>query len=137
MSEARKSAIDYFRITAKHWRWIGLTLGSVNIILGITAIFLSTTVASKPPIFGTNPNIFADLAYCSAVVTGILTFLSAKEAAARYTAASRTLEEMIGRYDDDMTYTYNDVAKTMHAAEAIIGALRRPVGQTPSRPDAT
>ena len=91
----------------------------------VVAIVLSVTVAYKPPMFGTNPDIFTNLAYCSAAATGILTFLSAKESAGRYTAAFRNLQEMIDRYDGDDKYNFDHVAGAMRTAAAI--ASEQPV----------
>ena len=57
MSEAggsdRARAINNFRITAENWKKKSVALGSVHLMLGITAILLSTAVASKPPFLGT------------------------------------------------------------------------------------
>jgi hypothetical protein len=84
--------------------------------------------------FGTNPDIFSDLAYCSAAATAILTFLSAKDRAARFMAAYRTLQEMIDRYDADPTYIFDHVAKAMRTATAI--AAEQPIDHVPSQSDA-
>ena len=132
VNSSRFTAINNFRITAKKWEKNGLILGVVNITLGIVAIVLSVTVAYKPPMFGTNPDIFTNLAYCSAAATGILTFLSAKESAGRYTAAFRNLQEMIDRYDADESYTFDHVAEAARTGAAIIDASQRAVRLSPA-----
>ena len=124
-SDRRRHAIDTFRIASKHWRWSSVALQSTQIILGITAILLSAAVASKPPMFDAGPDVFSNLAYCSASATAILTFLSAKDSAARYRAAFRTIQEMIDRYDGDDKYNFDHVAGAMRTAAAI--ASEQPV----------
>jgi hypothetical protein len=131
-TDERKKRINNFRITAEDWKRKSRVLGGVHIILGIAAIVLSAAVASKPPMLGTNPDIFSDLAYCSAVATAILTFLSAKDRAARYMAAYRTLQEMIDRYDADTTYIFDHVATAMRTATAI--AAEQPIDHLPPQP---
>jgi hypothetical protein len=133
-TEERKKRINNFRIAAEDWKRKSRVLGGVHIALGIAAILLSAAVASKPPMFGTNPDIFSNLAYCSAAATAILTFLSAKDRAARYMAAYRTLQEMIDRYDADASYSFDHVAKAMRTATAI--AAEQPIDHLPPEPGA-
>ena len=131
-SDRRRHAIDTFRIASKHWRWSSLALQSTHIILGITAILLSAAVASKPPMFDAGPDVFSNLAYCSASATAILTFLSAKDSAARYRAAFRTIQEMIDRYDADESYTFDHIAEAARTGAAIIDASQRAVRLSPA-----
>jgi hypothetical protein len=131
--DERKKKINNFRIASDKWRDRSRDLSRVHMIFGIAAIVFSVTVASKPPIFGTNTDVFSDLAYLSALATAILTFLSAKDRAARYMAAYRTLQEMIDRYDADTTYTFDDVAKAMRTATSI--ASEQPIAHLPPQID--
>jgi hypothetical protein len=131
--EERLKKINNFRRAADNWQLKSRVLSAVHITLGIAAILLSAAVASKPPMFGADSEIFSNLAYCSAVATAILTFLSAKDRAARYMAAYRTLQEMIDRYDNNEA-AFDQVAKAMRTAAAI--AAEQPIDHLPSQPDA-
>ena len=129
----RKKKVDNFRIEARKWKRYSICLSLVHFIFGIAAIFFSVTVASKPPILGSNPDLFSNLAYFSALATAILTFLSAKDSADRYMTAYRTLQEMIDRYDADTTYTFDHVATAMRTATSI--ASEQPIDHSAARVD--
>jgi len=111
MSE--RDGIELFRDTAKRWRCEVQSYLGLHFALGLGTIALSTYLAAT----GTT-NIYARWAL--AFLASALTFLAPKITAERYKDAYHILSIMIGRYDHDLTYTYDHVAAAADRGHEII-----------------
>jgi hypothetical protein len=99
---------DYNRWTAVHY------------VIGVTALFLSTLVASKPALFGFHENVFGFLAWFVAFLTGVLTFLTPDKKAGKYLRAWSILGNQITRYRTDRSCPLETVLAAHQEGQSII-----------------
>jgi hypothetical protein len=99
----------YFR------RWTALHYG-----IGVTALLMSTLVASKPIWMGLGENQISFCAWLVAALTGLLTFLTPDKKADKYNRAWSMLNSEITRYNTNDAYTVEDVLDAYQQGESII-----------------
>jgi hypothetical protein len=103
----------------KWWWLIFLFCYGVHYALGVTAIVLSTLVASKPKFFG-GDQFFDVAAWLLAMTTGVFAFVTPAEIGGRYRAAWSHLSTALTRYAVNPSYTVEDVLEAYNQGEAII-----------------
>ena len=100
------------------FRWWRLHYG-----LGITALFCSVTVASRPKLanlLSVAPTVLDVLAWVSAICIALITFLGPTRRARAYVAASRVLSDARNRYVNDPTYPLEQLLDAVQQGEDII-----------------
>jgi hypothetical protein len=118
---ARENFARVFRKTAVHWRCVGFLMTAIHVFCGVSAIFLSITVASKPSWFADgNSALWSNLAYLSACFSGLLTFLSAKQSGIRHTHGYRVLARSIDRFMDDPNFKESQLEAALEREEKLI-----------------
>ena len=103
----QREGIKNFRETAKEWSHTQIAYRVAHWVLGILAIILAGLVAAKLPSIG--DGCYRLIALASAFCTGIIAFASPKPNADRFKAALQILEDEIGKYDVEPSYTYDHV----------------------------
>ena len=99
-----------FQGTANAWHRIGNLMSFLHIVLGLGAVISSIAVAAKPPFLGdAKSEIYPDLAFLAACLTGVLTFLSAQQAGIRHTNGYRALQAEIDKFKADPSYKIDKV----------------------------
>lgn len=116
---AKRDGIDRYRNSAFWWSTVGGFLQASNVILGVLATALTITVAGKP--FGPAWAYYNILGWVAAIATAALTFVRAEERGRAWSKAGRHLEDAIGRYDIEPTYTFDSVAKAREEAVKLSG----------------
>jgi hypothetical protein len=109
------------------WQVYMLVMYGLHYILGISAVFLAVTVASKP--FGwlgwaKDDERCAMLAWILAAITGVVSFIMPERTGDRYQRAFRVLNVEVTRFRSDETYTVNHVLQAYERGEDIIHAKR-------------
>ena len=120
--EARRKSISEQIVVMRFWQTYLFVMYGLHYILGIAAVGLSVTVASKP--FGIDAVTAGNLAWCLALVTGFIGFISPERIGERYQRAYQTLSVVVTKYLADPTYTVDHVLKAYEAGEAIIHQKR-------------
>lgn len=92
----------------------------VHYVLGIAAVILSVTVASKPSFLSESEAFYELVAWLAAITTGLLTFLGPEKRARCYRRAWSVLNNQITRYLADQKYTVEHVLKAYDEGEKII-----------------
>lgn len=100
-------------------RYMGIWY-SLHYVLGIVAVGLSVTVASKPFTAEQGSNLYSLLAWVLAMATGFIAFLHPEQRGDRYQRAWSILAAEITRYRADQTYTINHVLDAYARGENII-----------------
>jgi hypothetical protein len=108
----------------KFWCGYMFFMYGLHYILGIAAVILSVTVASKPFKVADGSNTYEILAWALAAVTGVISFINPERVADRYQQAYRVLNIEITRFRSDQSYTVNHVLKAYERGEDIIHAKR-------------
>jgi hypothetical protein len=90
----------------------------VHYLIGISAILLSSLVASKPTWL--DGNTVSILAWLVAAFTGLLTFLTPDKKADKYIRAWSILSGEITRYNTNKAHTVDDVLEAYHQGENLI-----------------
>ncbi|MDB0511935.1 hypothetical protein [Ralstonia solanacearum] len=101
------------------WKALMLTWYVLHFVLGVCAIALSVTVASKPAFIADSQTVSL-LSWLLAIVTGFVTFLGPADRAGRYQRAYRVLLTEVTRFRTDQTYTVNHVLAAYNQGEEII-----------------
>ena len=107
----QREGISLYRSTVTWWRLTSVVLKALHIVLGVSATLLSLAVSAQPQMMRSMGLNFSDLAFFAAAFTAILTFLDARETGERYAAATRVLEDAIGKYDIDEEFYFYQVAQ--------------------------
>jgi hypothetical protein len=100
------------------WRRCFRGWTAVHYAIGISAILLSTLVASKPIWLGENQISF--VAWLVAAFTALLTFLAPDKKADKYVRAWSALNSEVTRYNTDQGHTVEDVLEACRDGENII-----------------
>jgi hypothetical protein len=118
----RSRVVSSFKRTATWWHVLGFLYGTAHYLIGTVSIILATTVASKPPFLGKNPDTFSNIAYLSALCTALLTFFTAKDSADRYIRAFHALQDEIELFEIDLARNYSHLEAARQRGDAIVGS---------------
>jgi hypothetical protein len=117
----RREAIKNQVAISNTWRRCFKNWTVVHYAIGISAILLSTLLASKPPWLGEiNVSI---VGWIVAALTGLLTFLTPDKKANKYVRAWSVLNTEITRYNADDEYTVEDILDACQYGQNIIHEL--------------
>lgn len=114
---------DQIRIM-KFWRAYMFAMYGLHYLLGLSAVVLSVTVASKPFEVPKGSNVYSILSWALAALTGVIAFVTPERVGDRYQRAFRILSVEITRFRNDDTYTVDHVLNAYERGEDIIHAKR-------------
>ncbi|KUZ74456.1 hypothetical protein WI38_15080 [Burkholderia ubonensis] len=111
-------------VIMKFWRTYMFVMYGLHYLLGLSAVVLSVTVASKPFEVQNGDNTYALLAWALAALTGVIAFVTPERIGDRYHKAFRMLSVEITRFRNDQTYTVDHVLQAYERGEDVIHAKR-------------
>lgn len=107
------------RVSAAWKRFMGVWY-TLHYGLGVVAVLLSVTVASKPFVVAQDSNVYGVLAWILAIVTGLIGFLHPDQRGDRYRRAWSILASEVTRFKNDPSYTVNHMLGAYSRGEDII-----------------
>jgi hypothetical protein len=121
-ADARMALIKDQLNVLRFWRAYMFVMYGLHYFLGLTAVTLSVSVASKR--FSGEPAIVDTLSLILAVVTAWIVFITPERIAERYQRAYQLLSVAITKYLADTSFTVTDVTQAYEAGEAVIHQKR-------------
>ena len=106
------------------WLFYMITMYILHYALGLAAVGLSVTVASKPFSVPQGDNLYNVLAWALALTTGVISFVGPERVGEKYQKAFQVLNVEITRFLADNSYTVDHVLKAYQRGEDFIHAKR-------------
>jgi hypothetical protein len=119
-SQERIEAIREQLQIKKFWKGFLFFWYVLHYLLGVSAVFISVTIAARPTALGLSEQSYGNLAWILALCTGSIAFLSPEQSGYRYQRAFRILSSEITRYLADETYPVKNVVDAYNRGEDII-----------------
>ncbi len=121
-NRSRKEVPEEIHTQLAKWRKQAALLRGLHVLLGVTVITASVTVASR--LFDPGSLLMAGLALSAAVSSGLLTSLGLEQKSNNMRNAWRTLNAAILRFDAEPSYGIEKVLVAYEQGEHLIGDVK-------------